>query len=62
MIPIFFAIWNWNKDAIIEDYLERKRQEHDEKIIQEMYDLEAKYLKELWKKKEQNEAQANSNQ
>ena len=59
MIPIFFAIWSLNKAAFIEDYLERKRQERDEKIIQKMYDLEAKYLKELRRKKK-NESQADS--
>ena len=56
MIPIFWAIWNWNKDEIIKDHLERKRRDHDNEIIQEMYDLEAKYLKELKKKRKQNEA------
>lgn len=61
MIPIFWAIWNWNKDEIIKDHLERKRRDRDNEIIQEMYDLEAKYLKELRKRK-QNEAQADSHQ
>lgn len=51
MIPIFFAIWNWNKDDILKKREERERIDRDNKIIQEMYDLEAKYLKELRKKK-----------
>ena len=62
MIPILFAIWNWNKDDIIKKHQERLRMDRDNEIIQEMYDLEAKYLKELRKKKKQNEAQADSNQ
>ena len=51
MIPIFFAIWNWNKDDILKKHQERLRRDRDNEIIQEMYDLEAKYLKELRRKK-----------
>ena len=51
MIPIFFAIWNWNKDDILKKHQERLRRARDNEIIQEMYDLEAKYLKELRRKK-----------
>ena len=61
MIPILFGIWNYNKEYILKKHEERKRQDRDNEIIQEMYDLEAKYLKELRKRK-QNEAQADSHQ
>lgn len=56
MIPILFGIWNYNKEYILKKHEERKRRDRDNEIIQEMYDLEAKYLKELKKKRKQNEA------
>ena len=51
MIPILFGIWNYNKEDILKKHQERLRRDRDNEIIQEMYDLEAKHLKELRKKK-----------
>ena len=62
MIPILFGIWNYNKEYILKKHQERLRRDRDNEIIQEMYDLEEKYLKELRKKRKQNEAQADSHQ
>lgn len=61
MIPLFFAVWKYNEEYFLQKAEERKRRDRDNEIIQEMYDLEAKYLKELRKRK-QNEAQADSHQ
>ena len=62
MIPILFGIWNYNKEYIIKQHQERLRRDRDNEIIQEMYDLEAKYLKELRRKKKNEKVQADSHQ
>jgi len=60
MIPILFGIWNYNKEYILKQHQERLRRDRDNEIIQEMYDLEAKYLKELRKRKKNEKVQTDS--